>query len=244
MREWAKEARDSVLSVAPILALALVLQVDSAGQPAAAPASIDAAISAGEPVPAVADDPIGALMQQQEQQRPPAAAAPVRSVPATVPAPAQAPSMEEDEDAAEAHARLPSAPRPYTSLPPTATVRPNPTLFNNPMVRLRPVPAGSLDGGWVLARADGRKLYSFQFNDTGGGKEIEGAWRDLGQEWSTLGSGPVTSVGYEGSGVTIRFFEKGRSDMSVILLTRAASGDWTGEFQSKNGPTQVVMRRN
>jgi len=228
-----------VINVLPILTLAVLLQGEAQGPVATAPTAAESP----------ADDPIGALVEQADRE-PSAPAIPAIVSPAPVAAPTASPNpspgpalpVDEDEDAAET--LLPRGPQPYTSLPPSSGVRPNPTLFNNPMVRLRPAPTGALDGGWVLSRADGKRLYGFQFNDTGGGSEIEGAWRDLGREWSTLGSGPVLSVGYEGAGVTIRFFERGRTDLSVIQLQRTASGDWTGELQSKGAATTVLMTRN
>lgn len=139
---------------------------------------------------------------------------------------------------------LPSGPRPYASLPPTSsgTVRP---IFAQPLVRLPPKPTGSLDGAWTLAQADrGDQLYQFQFNDTGGGNEIEGAWRNVQRTGALIGSGPVSSVGYDGMAVTIRFLEKGAGEMSMVTLRPAGAGAWSGELRGPGGAAPVVMRRN
>jgi hypothetical protein len=96
-----------------------------------------------------------------------------------------------------------------------------------------------------LSRADGgARLYGFQLNDLGGGREIEGAWRDLGQQWASGVSGPLLSVGYDGLSATIRFYRRGRADPTVAVLRPGGLGDWTGELTDGGAPVRVVMKRN
>ncbi len=246
-----------MLSVIPLLALALVLQ--GAGPEAT---TADGAIATA-PAPeaaasAPADDPIGALVTQAQEEEgedgappepaaaPPAAATqPSQGRPsASYPDPAAAtPAAPQPYAPSPATAGLPGGPQPYTSLRPTpGTVRP---IYAQPLVRLPPKPQGLLDGAWTLAGAErGDPLYQFQFNDVGGGSEVEGAWRDMRRSDALIGSGPVSSVGYDGAGVTIRFLEKGAGEMSVVTLRPGADGAWSGELRGRGGSAPVVMRRN
>jgi hypothetical protein len=220
-----------VLSVAPILALALVLQAQPEPPSATAPA---------------ADDPIGALIEQTA----PSAAAPTPPPQPTMsapplPRPPPAASTTEDDGEEDPAAGLPSGPQPYVSPGPTPRPATRAPLYSAPLVRLPPRPQGALDGGWVLSRADGGgRLYTFQMNDLGDGREIEGAWRDLRQEWASVASGPLLSVGSDGAATTIRFFERGRSEPTVAVLRPGRSGEWTGEITESGAPVRVVMRRD
>jgi len=96
--------------------------------------------------------------------------------------------------------------------------------------------AGSLDGRWRVADADGRPILSLALTDLGGGRTIEGAWRRL-----EAGAAPK-EVGVAGPAST-------DGETKVIpaaggeLRLRAASGGWTGVLVQGGRSRPVTLSR-
>ena len=96
--------------------------------------------------------------------------------------------------------------------------------------------AGSLDGRWRVADADGRPILSLALTDLGGGRTIEGAWRRL-----EAGAAPK-EVGVAGPAST-------DGETKVIpaaggeLRLQAASGGWTGVLVQGGRSRPVTLSR-
>ena len=90
---------------------------------------------------------------------------------------------------------------------------------------------GPLDGRWMLSRADGTSLYSFQITDPGQDRPVEGAWRDLRAGPAIDGSGFLTSVSRDPETVTIRFPGRDPSKSETATLHSGGYRQWTGELQ-------------
>ena len=105
--------------------------------------------------------------------------------------------------------------------------------------------AGPLDGGWILADVDGRRLYRFQLQGRGyGSTEAEGAWRDLDGGPRLKGSGFVDQVGYAADQLTLSFHENGDPDAVVVTVKPVSSGGWSGLLRRRGEITQVIFRRD
>ena len=231
------------------------------------------ALLAGAAVPGAAaaqvEDPIGALLDNPPAAAPvtpppPAASAPVITAPPTTPAPAASPTP-------AAVTPPPPTPTPPPASPSRAPVRADrdrPTIASQPVFLDAPDPLGAplsaeersyearlrasfdsaqglqgpLDGGWALAAAGGGDLYALRFVDRGAGA-LEAAWRDLRRPGALDGSGFVDSVERIGGRVTLRFTPRRGAPPTVITLTAAGEGQWTGDLIEDGAPRGVVLRR-
>lgn len=105
---------------------------------------------------------------------------------------------------------------------------------------------GPLDGGWSLSSEEGRRIYSFRFSDRGQGMSLaEGAWRDLqqGAGAGVAASGFISSVGYDGEKLMLRFYEAGPEDLVVLTVKPANDGAWRGELWRKGAITKVLFAK-
>ena len=102
--------------------------------------------------------------------------------------------------------------------------------------------AGPLDGAWTVTGHDGQEIYRFRFSDRGFGLALaEGAWRDLRAPRGG-DSGFVSSVGYDGDRLMLRFYESGPDDLVVLNLRQNPNGAWMGELWRAGAVTQVTFR--
>jgi len=105
--------------------------------------------------------------------------------------------------------------------------------------------AGPLDGGWILASADGHRMYRFQFLDHGYGfSQAEGAWRDLDGGRRLQGSGFVDQIAYASDRLVLRFHEAGSGDEVLVTVKPAGAGTWSGQLLRGGAFTQVFLRRD
>jgi hypothetical protein len=101
---------------------------------------------------------------------------------------------------------------------------------------------GPLDGGWALMTAGGQDLYALRFVDRGSGP-LEGAWRDARRPGALDGFGFLDSIERRGGQVTLRFTPRRGAPPTVITLSAAAEGQWSGDMVEDGAPRTVVMRR-
>lgn len=96
---------------------------------------------------------------------------------------------------------------------------------------------GPLDGGWTLRAADG-ELFALQLVDRGGGRAVEGAWRDLKHPGAPDGSGFIDEVQRAGGDVTLRFGTK------VAVLHAAEAGRFAGDLAEgeRHQPVTLIRR--
>lgn len=105
--------------------------------------------------------------------------------------------------------------------------------------------SGPLDGGWVLASADGHRMYRFQFQDRGYGmSQAEGAWRDLDGGARLQGSGFINQIDFGDDGLILRFYEGGADDEVRVTIKREKTGGWSGQLLRHGSFTQVVFTRD
>ena len=102
---------------------------------------------------------------------------------------------------------------------------------------------GPLDGGFLLARQDGRPLYAFQLVDPGpAGAEPQGAWRKLERRLRPRNSGFVALIAYDGPRLVLRFEERpGR--LVVVTAEPAQDGVWRGRMWRLGFTRSVVLRK-
>jgi hypothetical protein len=104
---------------------------------------------------------------------------------------------------------------------------------------------GPLDGGWNVAGADGKRIYAMRMVDHGQGPgAAEGAWRDLQAGPRLAGSGFISSIGYDGGKLMLRFYESGPDDLVVLTVTPSVAGAWTGELWRKGAVAKVTFSRD
>ncbi len=101
---------------------------------------------------------------------------------------------------------------------------------------------GPLDGGWALMTAAGQDLYALRFVDRGSGP-LEGAWRDARRPGALDGFGFLDHIERRGGQVTLRFTPRRGAPPTVITLSAAAEGQWSGDMVEDGAPRTVVMRR-
>jgi hypothetical protein len=103
---------------------------------------------------------------------------------------------------------------------------------------------GPLDGGWSLAGADGRPIYSFRMVDHGQGAAFaEGAWRDLRADAESAASGFLDSIGYDGEKLMLRFHEAGPDDLVVVTVRSSGARRWPGELWRHGEMARVTLVR-
>ncbi|MGZ8371152.1 MAG: hypothetical protein ACXWVH_08880, partial [Caulobacteraceae bacterium] len=72
---------------------------------------------------------------------------------------------------------------------------------------------GPLEGGWIIAAANGPQLYRLELSATGPGAVMaEGAWRDLAVKPGPVSAGLIAGAGLESGKLVIRFTETGPAD--------------------------------
>ncbi len=218
------------------------------------------------PALAQSSDPIGDLLGGEGPQAtaPPAA-------PEPAPAPAPAPPVTTPSPTPPAPA--PQAPQPRPAPPPAPVVqapvpRPDRTIASQPVFlderqavagqlnaeersyeeRLRASYnsaqglQGPLDGGWALTTPTGQDLYALRFVDRGSGP-LEGAWRDARRPGALDGFGFLDNIERRSGQVTLRFTPRRGAPPTVITLSAAADGQWSGDMVEDGAPRTVVMRR-
>lgn len=218
------------------------------------------------PALAQSSDPIGDLLGGEGPQAtaPPAA-------PEPAPAPAPAPPVTTPSPTPPAPA--PQAPQPRPAPPPAPAAqapvpRPDRTIASQPVFlderqavagqlnaeersyeeRLRASYnsaqglQGPLDGGWALTTPAGQDLYALRFVDRGSGP-LEGAWRDARRPGALDGFGFLDNIERRSGQVTLRFTPRRGAPPTVITLSAAADGQWSGDMVEDGAPRTVVMRR-
>ncbi|MDP3383825.1 MAG: hypothetical protein Q8S47_10920, partial [Phenylobacterium sp.] len=101
---------------------------------------------------------------------------------------------------------------------------------------------GPLDGGWALTTPAGQDLYALRFVDRGSGP-LEGAWRDARRPGALDGFGFLDNIERRSGQVTLRFTPRRGAPPTVITLSAAADGQWSGDMVEDGAPRTVVMRR-
>lgn len=101
---------------------------------------------------------------------------------------------------------------------------------------------GPLDGGWALMTTAGQDLYALRFVDRGSGP-LEGAWRDARRPGALDGFGFLDNIERRGGQVTLRFTPRRGAPPTVITLSAAADGHWSGDMVEEGAPRSVLMRR-
>lgn len=143
------------------------------------------------------------------------------------------------QSAAEASSIAPPAP------PPGPTPEERAQLYESGVrstFQAREARQGPLDGRWVLAAADGEKLYMLQLADPGLGRgPVEGAWRDLARQGAVGASGFLASADRSGPDLVLKFNEDAPC---VVTLTLGADGRWSGALQTAAASRAVTMTRS
>lgn len=199
-------------------------------------------------------DPIGEALREAVVPTAPPATPPASEISPQTPPPPAAPAP--DPNADEAEDSSPAAPVPYAPqiVPPRAPTPYRPSASQSYTYegyddRLRSSFAsaqgllGTLDGGWVLTDASGRRLFAFQLVDKGSSDGlVEGVWRDLRRTPTPTSSGLIGTIQRIGGQLTMSFAAS-RGGFTTLTLNRGIDGSWGGRLSEPAGESAVSMRR-
>jgi hypothetical protein len=200
----------------PVLVISALLVQDAPAQPAASPPARTAAVAPVVPAPVVPPSAAEAPAVP--------APAPVVQAPAAPPLPAAAKTSMIKVDAYHETARDSTDSNIWSA-------------FN-----ARQNESGPMEGTWVVAASDGRKLVSLELRNDTTDRKLEGAWRSLTGDTGLTGAGFVSDLFLDGPSLEIDYGIGPAHTPSVIELRRDADGLWRGVLLDPAGhKTEVVM---
>jgi len=102
--------------------------------------------------------------------------------------------------------------------------------------------SGPMEGTWIVASSDGRKLVSLELRNDTTDRKLEGAWRSLTADTGLTGAGFVSDLFLDGPSLEINYATGPAHTPSIIELRKDADGLWRGVLLDPAGhKTDVVM---
>ncbi len=102
--------------------------------------------------------------------------------------------------------------------------------------------SGPMEGTWIVAASDGRKLVSLELRNDTTDRKLEGAWRSLTGDTGLTGAGFVSDLFLDGPSLEINYGTGPAHTPSIIELRKDADGLWRGVLLDPAGhKTDVVM---
>lgn len=101
---------------------------------------------------------------------------------------------------------------------------------------------GPLDGAWTLRGTSGSDLYTFLLVDNG--VALEGAWRDPRRRGAVDSSGFLNDIQRTGVGLSLSFYAAPGAGLTLLTLSPAANGTWTGDLEERGDRRRVILRRD
>jgi hypothetical protein len=173
------------------------------------------------------------------------ASAPVVQTPA--PAPVAAPQVPVESSPAKPSPDQPSPAKPtmvkvdaYHETPRDSTDSGIWSAFN-----ARQSESGSMEGTWVVAATDGRKLVGFELRADAPERQLQGAWRSLTSDVGLTRSGFISDLFLDGPALEINYSTGKLHTPSVLELRKGADGQWRGVLLDPAGrKTEVTMSQS
>ncbi len=184
----------------------------------------------------------------------PPVAAPVQTAPAVLPPSANVPAVPVPAPVAPV-AAVPAIQAPLAPPPPAAaktsmikvdayheTARDSTDSNIWSAFNARQNESGPMEGTWIVAASDGRKLVSLELRNDTTDRKLEGAWRSLTGDTGLTGAGFISDLFLDGPSLEINYGTGPAHTPSVIELRKDADGLWRGVLLDPAGhKTDVVM---
>jgi len=102
---------------------------------------------------------------------------------------------------------------------------------------------GNMEGSWVVAAANGRKLVGLELrSENAVSGRIEGAWRSLLAGFGMNHSGFVSDINMTGPDMEVTYYAGGARSPTILHLTRGGDAQWRGYMLEPDGEkTPVTM---
>ena len=102
--------------------------------------------------------------------------------------------------------------------------------------------SGPMEGTWIVASSDGRKLVSLELRSDASTQRLEGAWRSLTKDTGLTGAGFVSDLFLDGPDMEINYAAGRTQTPNVLELRKMADGQWRGFLLDPTGrKTDVTM---
>ncbi len=102
--------------------------------------------------------------------------------------------------------------------------------------------SGPMEGTWIVAASDGRKLVSLELRSDASTQKLEGAWRSLTKDTGLTGAGFISDLFLDGPDLEINYAAGRTQTPNVLELRKTADGHWQGFLLDPAGhKTDVVM---
>ena len=184
---------------------------------------------------------------------PPASAAPAVAPPQTLPVTPVAPAPVAAPPAPVVPAAPPAEPAPATVRPAAKTTMvkvdayhetPRDSTDSNiwSAFAARQNESGPMEGTWIVASNDGRKLVSLELRSDTSPQRLEGAWRSLTKDTGLTGAGFISDLFLDGPDLEINYAAGRTQTPNVLELRKTADGQWQGFLLDPAGhKTDVTM---
>ncbi len=102
-----------------------------------------------------------------------------------------------------------------------------------------------LEGSWLVATSDGRKLVGLELRSDGSANgRLDGAWRSMLAGFGMNDSGFVSNIALTGRELEINYFPGRAHSPNILQVHRDADGNWRGSLLDPLGHrTAIVMSR-
>ena len=102
--------------------------------------------------------------------------------------------------------------------------------------------SGPMEGTWIVASSDGRKLVSLELRSDASTQKLEGAWRSLTKDTGLTGAGFVSDLFLDGPDLEINYAAGRTQTPNVLELRKTSDGQWRGFLLDPAGrKTDVTM---
>ena len=202
------------------------------------------------------------VLSMQNAPALPSVAPPVVRVAVQSAPPVAAPAAAAPTPAPEPATPAPAEPQPTPAAPPPAPPAPAP-VSKPGMIKVdayhetardstdsniwsafnaRQTESGPMEGTWIVAAGDGRKLVSLELRVDATSQKLEGAWRSLANDVGLTRSGFVSDLFLDGATMEINYSTGPSHPPSVLELRKGSDGAWHGVLLDPAGHrTDVVM---
>lgn len=102
---------------------------------------------------------------------------------------------------------------------------------------------GNMEGSWVIAGADGRKLVGLELRSENAiSGRMEGAWRSMLAGFGMNNSGFVSDINLTGRDMEVTYYAGGARSPTILHLTKGGDALWRGYMLDPKGEkTPVTM---